>query len=396
MTEIDSNSAKQTKVGLYSDNKLRFFGGGEVIIMDIGNFLTDSGLDTIVSDDINSKDINRIDLKVLNHYLRCNYVPTNYVEIGVIKSFYHPMPNLSELEKRDVNLISIRRIPSLDYLKSVNKISSEIVFTCHGIGIEKRMPINILIILYQLYLRIIIRRIAKTVNNSTNLYFIVLTETTKKIFNRQGINDSKLKVINNGLLSLPYGIGRNDEVFRVLFIGRIEKNQKGIKLLKSVVLKVKHLIPEIEFIILGTGPDEHILKNFQAKEIQFLGFVSDEEKIRELKNSNLLLITSNIDPFPLVCIEGLFSGLPIVTTPLIGTTEMLKSVDDAGRVNSFNSSDLVYSIIEYYNEWRVNKEEYYQRKISRSIASKEKFSFERMTNSYLKYIQQLASGKCDS
>ncbi len=389
MLDLHSFTNKNLKVRLYSDNSLIFQGGGEKTLVDLANYLTDIGLEVLISDNSNSNDLARIDFNELEKTIKCKYLPAIYIRSGVLRFLYHPMPDPKDLSAYDVNLISIHRIPSKSYLKKILPINGVIILACHGIGVERKLSLNFTVNLYQLYMRFAIIRIYRLVNHSRNIKLVVLTNGTKDIFTKFGIKDSKVIAIPNSVSKVGYEIGRNDRSFKILFIGRLNDNQKGIRRLKKVAERIIKFGPEIEVTILGSGPDFHILEKLKCKKIRVLGYISTIEKLNELKDSNLLIITSNMEPFSLVCLEALYSGLPVVSSPTNGPSEILQRISDSGTISSFSPTDITNTIIKYYNQWNENKEEYYQRKLKRSQFAKEIYSLNHFYDYYLESFKQL-------
>ncbi|MCL6090754.1 MAG: glycosyltransferase family 4 protein [Candidatus Thermoplasmatota archaeon] len=384
-------SRENINVGLFSDNSLRFLGGGEITLIDIGNFLYTLGMDVSVIDDSNSTDLERIDETRLRNLLKAKYAPTSYVAQGILKFVYHPMPPATALASHKVNLISTHRIPHIKYLKSVSNLSSKVVLCFHGIGVQDKWPANPIIWLYQIYMRYAVRRVSEIINVSSNLYIQVPAESTASLLVRSGINRDRVFTIPSGIDPMRCEVGRNDDKFIILFMARMNDLQKGIKRFRDIVCELDKIAPDIEIIALGSGPDETLLKEIDHKSFHYLGYVQDDIKTTMLENANLMIITSNMEPFSLVCNEGLFSGLPVVSTPAAGPASMLSSIPDAGKVSGFSKKKIVADVISYFEQWRENKDDYSRRKVLRSSLAREKYNLETMKRNYLNLVERLSS-----
>ncbi len=383
---------KDRNIAIYSDNRLRFLGGGEITLIDMGNYFSSLGMDTFLYDDSQSSDISRINESSLKQLIKASYKSVPYIRSGS-PILYHPMPQKNTISMHMVNFISIHRLPSKKYLIDISSITSKVVLSCHGIGLQRRCPYNSLVFFYQLYMRYQIRRISRAVNASKNLSLQVLTHSVASIFSRYGINSNKIAIIPSGLDTIEYKIGKNDSAFTVIFMGRMNDLQKGIKRLKSVIRKLNKLKPVIQVIAVGSGPDHALLEGLHCENFHYFGYVDSRKKIELLANANLLLITSNMDPFPLVCIEGLFSGLPVVSTPIPGPEEIFSIIPDTGVIAGFSAKKLAKYVISYYDEWLGDKEDYYRRKMERSNASKAKYNLDAMNSNYLKLAVRLSSAE---
>ncbi|MBI3742479.1 MAG: glycosyltransferase family 4 protein [Chloroflexi bacterium] len=110
-----------------------------------------------------------------------------------------------------------------------------------------------------------------------------------------------------------------DARFTVLFVGRITE-QKGIKIIVSLARRFSHM----HFVIAGTGPLDHYVHE-QTKELQnlvFLGFIPDTELPRLYNSANTLFVPSQEpEGIPMVTMEALACGVPLVTTNLGGLSQ---------------------------------------------------------------------------
>ena len=100
------------------------------------------------------------------------------------------------------------------------------------------------------------------------------------------------------------------ENFSVIFVGRlIEK--KGIK----IFLETAKLLPNINFIVIGSGPLEDFVR-IQAENfanVFFLGGLSNVDAANEMRKCNLLCIPSLYEEgYGRVTMEAVACGLPII------------------------------------------------------------------------------------
>jgi glycosyltransferase involved in cell wall biosynthesis len=125
----------------------------------------------------------------------------------------------------------------------------------------------------------------------------------------------RVDVIGNGIdqraLKVPWQLGTD-----VLYIGRLEFAGKGMDLL----LKAWALAsPKIEgnLLIAGTGPDEQAIRNAVvaanvSDRVQFLGWVSGQEKLELLAAARIVVVPSRAETFGLVAVEALATGTPVI------------------------------------------------------------------------------------
>jgi glycosyltransferase involved in cell wall biosynthesis len=99
---------------------------------------------------------------------------------------------------------------------------------------------------------------------------------------------------------------------RILHIGGMEKDALTVlDIIKE--LNIKGEIDKFEFYFIGDIPTEHRKQFTALKNIHFLGILSDNEKNKKLTEVDVLLIPA-FEVFPKVMLEGLASGLYIVTS----------------------------------------------------------------------------------
>lgn len=124
-------------------------------------------------------------------------------------------------------------------------------------------------------------------------------------------------------LETYYHKERTDQLFRVLFVGRIVEG-KGLEyLLKAIELLND---PTMILLIVGDGPLRQKLekKYHHIKNVSFLGKIEDREKLFDIyHNSEVLVIPSEGEGMPTVLIEGMACGLPIIATSLPGIKEVV-------------------------------------------------------------------------
>lgn len=147
-------------------------------------------------------------------------------------------------------------------------------------------------------------------------YFIVLSEETKaKIKN---INKkSRIKIIPNGVY-LPRML-KMSEKKHILFIGRIEVNQKGLDLLLKAYSLIRKKI-KYKLAIAGAGIDNELikLKSMIAAlglggKVEMLGRVKDRKKDDMFKKAAFVAVPSRFESFSLVALEALSYNLPVVS-----------------------------------------------------------------------------------
>lgn len=105
----------------------------------------------------------------------------------------------------------------------------------------------------------------------------------------------------------------------VVYAGRLEAFKGG-----SLAIRAVALLPGWRLEIVGSGPDEQRLRRLAgqlgiADRVSFLGWRSQEDLWRHLAGASALVLPSLRDEAPLVVVEALASGVPVVAVDQGGT-----------------------------------------------------------------------------
>lgn len=115
-----------------------------------------------------------------------------------------------------------------------------------------------------------------------------------------------------------------DGHFRVLFLGRLIKENGIIDLLEAMKLLTD---TPVKLLIAGNGNLEATIRRYVEKahledQVELLGIVSGDDKVALLRSVDLVIRTSYHEVFPVAYLEALAHGVPVVATP-VGDTEYM-------------------------------------------------------------------------
>ncbi|WP_255329421.1 glycosyltransferase [Paracoccus albicereus] len=141
-----------------------------------------------------------------------------------------------------------------------------------------------------------------------------------------GMNGPRLPVaaVPNGIAHHP--IDRRDHVgATILCVGRFTTQKRHATLLTAFA-RLRRVHPEAMLELAGTGPLEPSLRRLARRlgvsdAVRFLGPRSDVPTL--MANATLLVLASDFEGLPLVVLEAMAAGLPVVATRIGGTTEAL-------------------------------------------------------------------------
>jgi glycosyltransferase involved in cell wall biosynthesis len=166
---------------------------------------------------------------------------------------------------------------------------------------------------------------------------VVLTEEDKKDWG----NLPNITAIPNPVTFVPNSIS-DCEAKRAIALGRICK-QKQYDVMLKIWQKVVEKNPDWKLSIFANGGNPEDLKNL-AKELKiennFEVYPTTKEVEKELVKSSIYLMTSKYEGFPLVLLEAMRCGLPVVSFACkCGPKDMINNGIDGFLVEPGNEKD---------------------------------------------------------
>ncbi len=114
----------------------------------------------------------------------------------------------------------------------------------------------------------------------------------------------------------------------MVYIGRIA-HEKNIDFLLQVAKRVREEIPELLFVIAGEGPAlGHLKGRVKALElqqnVQFVGYLKRDGELQDCyRAGDVMTFASRTETQGLVLLEALSLGVPVVSTAVLGTKDVL-------------------------------------------------------------------------
>jgi glycosyltransferase involved in cell wall biosynthesis len=179
--------------------------------------------------------------------------------------------------------------------------------------------------------------IDRAVGRCVDEYIAVSEANARYLAREKGLPAKKIKVIRNGSdvrrfdpeYKLPasfkasLGFGESDPVLVV--VARLEP-QKGHKVLLNAMPTVRREFPNVRLVCVGDG----VLKSELERQTRTLGleenvrFVGVQTNVQDwLALSQISVLPSFYEGLPLVAIESLAAGVPVVATNVDGTPEIV-------------------------------------------------------------------------
>lgn len=144
-----------------------------------------------------------------------------------------------------------------------------------------------------------------------------------------GIDGGKIDVVYNGVPIEPVARdfeARAEAPRKVLFLGLLHE-QKGVSDLLAALALLKPEMPEWQAVIAGNGDigfyEARAKALGLAAEVSFPGWVDQESVRAHLRSSDVLVLPSYNEALPLVILEALGAGTPVISTPAGALPEVL-------------------------------------------------------------------------
>ncbi len=198
------------------------------------------------------------------------------------------------------------------------------------------------------------RWLIKLLNNNFSI-IIFLTKKIQAQFIDAGLQKEKATVLYNfsALNASRDLIVNTNKPLRLLFVGMINR-AKGILELLDAMSMIDDSY-DIQLAICGEITEDNIEEEFKSKinilfgKVTLLGYVAGEEKKRIFETSDILVLPSHHEGFPLVILEALSSGCAIISTPVGAIPEVLSS-ENCFFVDVNNPIGIKEAIEKLYND----------------------------------------------
>lgn len=195
--------------------------------------------------------------------------------------------------------------------------------------------------------------------------------------------NSKIDIVYNAI-SKDYLPGKKAKKPEIIFLGRIKKYKSIDVLLRALALVDK----DLTLNIIGRGDDEERLKKISVdlglKNVNFMGFVSEKEKIKQLQRAWFLVNPSFVEGWSITNIEASACGTPVIGSDVHGIRD---SIIDGKTGYLFKYGDekgLAKKIKFLLQDDKKRKET-----SKESIEWSKNFSWEKSAGEFLKILESL-------
>ena len=261
-------------------------------------------------------------------------------------------------------------------LKVFNK---KIVLHLHGKGIKEQLNSKIKKKIYAL-----VFKNCEVIHLAISLY-----EDIKEVYPKTPY------YLNNGIPStLIKNSKKTEKVITFLFLSNLMK-EKGVNVFLNSIKSLQGVKEKFEVYIIGPSSDisieevrSYLVKNNIAN-VEVLGPIYGEDKYLYLNKSDVFVLPTFNDCFPLTILEAFQAGLAVISTNIGAIPDMVKN-----NVNGFivpqNDSDSLAEKMKYLieNEAVLNK-----MKMKNNLEFSENYTEDIFIKNYINIIDQILAKK---
>jgi glycosyltransferase involved in cell wall biosynthesis len=138
---------------------------------------------------------------------------------------------------------------------------------------------------------------------------------------------SRMPIVHCGVTSARYRVAARDPGKTLLFVGRLAA-VKGVAVLLTALTDVRRAHPDVRLVLVGDGPErpriERLVDDLGLRDIvRLTGFRTQDEVAAELAAADLFVLPSFSEGVPVVLMEAMASGLPVIATQVAGVPELV-------------------------------------------------------------------------
>jgi phosphatidylinositol alpha-mannosyltransferase len=187
-----------------------------------------------------------------------------------------------------------------------------------------------------------------------NLVQTAMEKISGRIAVSEKARQTLVKMIGGDAVLIPNGVtcknfavggplpGFPKQAGTILFLGRIDEPRKGLQILLAAMPAILSDCPDLTLLVAGPGDTKDIRESLPEavrEHVQFLGLISEADKVSAFKSSDLYIApNTGGESFGIVLLEAMASGTPVVASDIEAFAEVLEG-GDAGVLFANEDSD---------------------------------------------------------
>jgi glycosyltransferase involved in cell wall biosynthesis len=249
------------------------------------------------------------------------------------------------INKQEIDVIHANSLRMVFYAVCLRKLARKrkinIIYTKHNITSLERFP-----------------RLFSSLMNHCVTGIITVSEYEKRVLVQYGVKEEKITTVYNGvdLEKFPFTEKPHPEVFNVGILARLSP-EKNHRLFLDIAASMK-AEKDIQFYIAGDGPErasilEKIQKSGISDRVTLLGEVQEPHTF--LQSMDALLLTSEREVFPMVILEAMATGTPVITINRGGIPEAVADGQTGMMVDNHCTEAFCEKITSLKSDWKLRK-----------------------------------------
>ena len=140
---------------------------------------------------------------------------------------------------------------------------------------------------------------------------------------------ARFKIVHCGVTVGKYRYRSPRKTVKTLFCTTRLSPEKGLTFIIRGMSLLFRKGYDLELRLGGDGPSKGRLQELAtqlgiADRVHFLGFLTEDEIVRELESSDLFVLPSLVEGIPVSAMEAMAVGVPVIATNIAGTSELIE------------------------------------------------------------------------
>lgn len=193
--------------------------------------------------------------------------------------------------------------------------------------------------------------------------FLILSESWLGFYKEHFGNEIPVRVLSNAVNIYPPGrLGRRDDgMVNLLYVGKVSKEKGVLDLISSIRFLPLEIRANINVNIVGAVSNElreyceDLSKSYGFFKVFFSGELTGKKKWDQFANSDIFVMPSQSEDYPLVILEAMGSGLPVVATDVGCVVEIVREGITGFIVPPSNPQALAYKISSLASNYELRR-----------------------------------------
>jgi len=191
----------------------------------------------------------------------------------------------------------------------------------------------------------LLKLIERFIYNRSKIILVATEGLQREILNR--VRVKKVILYKNGYSEYFKVSKIKEDKFTVVFHGSLSRFQ-NVELMIDVVKEINLINKNINFIVIGSGPKDSLVKDLNVDNLRFLGRLSNEDTATIVNKCHIGLSLRDdsqisIDAFPVKLYEYIGSGIPSIITPCSEGGKEIERLNIGYNLN--NNLDIIVKTI---------------------------------------------------